>query len=143
MTDIDNNGTIDAAPDLREDGDVTVLTHPDHGEFRLRTEASERPSYVAFRWIHRLPDDGRDRPTLVEFRIEPRDTGMRLAVAESGFSGLQKPRAEWLRTAPTTTPAGIRARRGPSLHRGPVKGWRARAWPRCSPPSVTTPGGRS
>ena len=92
-----NDGTVDPEPDLREEGDITVVTHAEYGEFRLSTEASEPPSYVAFRWHHRLPDDGKERSTLVEFRIEPRPTGgVTLSVAESGFSLLQKPREEWL-----------------------------------------------
>ena len=91
------NGTVDADPDLRQEGDVTVLTHPEHGEFRLQTVAYEPPGYVAFRWHHRLPDDGVQRSTLVEFRIEPRDGGgVALHVAESGFSRLHKPREQWL-----------------------------------------------
>jgi uncharacterized protein YndB with AHSA1/START domain len=92
-----NEGTVDPEPDLRVEGDVTVVTHPKYGEFRLSTVASEPPTYVAFRWHHALPDDGKKRSTLVEFRIEQRDGGgVLLRVAESGFSGLQKPREEWL-----------------------------------------------
>lgn len=93
-----NEGEIDPEPDIRQEGELTVLTHPTHGEFRLATVASEPPGYVAFRWHHRLPDDGRQRSTLVEFRIEPRaGGGVLLHVAESGFSRLHKPREDWLK----------------------------------------------
>lgn len=93
-----NDGAIDPEPELRQEGEVTVVTHARHGEFRLAAVACEPPSYVAFRWHHRLPEDGRQRSTLVEFRIEPREGGgVTLSVAESGFAGLQKPREEWLR----------------------------------------------
>jgi uncharacterized protein YndB with AHSA1/START domain len=92
-----NDGTVEAEPDLRQEGDVTVVTHAEYGEFRLLTVEAQRPSYVAFRWMHRLPDDGKERSTLVEFRIEPRESGVTLKVAESGFSGLQKPREAWLK----------------------------------------------
>ncbi|SHH11067.1 Activator of Hsp90 ATPase homolog 1-like protein [Jatrophihabitans endophyticus] len=92
-----NNGEVDAEADLRRDGDVWVVTHPEHGEFRFETIESTPPSYVAHRWHHRLPDDGVDRATLVEFRIEDRPGGgVRLSVVESGFSLLHKPREQWL-----------------------------------------------
>ena len=88
-----NEGTVDAEPDVRVDGETTVLTHPRFGEFRLVTLESRPTSYVAYRWL----DPGADAGTLVEFRIEPREAGVVLSVAESGFSGLGKPREEWLR----------------------------------------------
>jgi len=91
-----NEGTVDPEPVLRVEGDVTVVTHPSYGEFRLVTVASHPPRSVSFRWLHALPDDGIERSTLVEFRIEPRDGGVVLHVAESGFSKLGKPREEWL-----------------------------------------------
>jgi len=93
-----NDGAIDPKPDVRQEGDLAVVTHPEYGEFRLQTVASEPPRYVAIRWHHQLPDDGARRSTLVEFRVEPRHAGgVTLSVVESGFSRLQKPREEWLR----------------------------------------------
>ncbi len=92
-----NDGQIVPDPDLRQEGDVMVLTDPTHGEFRLETIEARPPAYIAFRWHHRLPDDGIARSTLVEFTITERTGGgVTLAVAESGFSTLQKPREEWL-----------------------------------------------
>jgi uncharacterized protein YndB with AHSA1/START domain len=88
-----NEGTIDTEPEGVVDGDQTVVTHPTYGEFRLQTVESRPPSYVAFRWLDRDVDAG----TLVELWIEPRDAGVTLRVAESGFSRLGKPREEWLR----------------------------------------------
>ena len=73
---------------------------------------SRPPSYVSYRWTNPDADAG----TLVEFWIEPRDEGVTLRVAESGFSGLGKAREDWLK------------------HReGNVEGWRseleaARTW---------------
>ncbi len=69
------------------------MTHPAHGVFRLRILESRPPSYLSYRWL----DPGSDAGTLVEFWIEPRDEGVTLRVAESGFSTLGKPREEWLR----------------------------------------------
>jgi len=93
-----NDGTaVDPEPDIRSEDGFTVLTHPEYGEFRFETVASEPPSFVALRCHHDVPDDGKKRSTLVEFQIEPRaGGGVRLDVIESGFSGLQKPRADWL-----------------------------------------------
>lgn len=93
-----NDGTaVDPDPDIRTEGGFTIVTHPEHGEFRFETVTSEPPNYVALRWHHALPDDGKKRSTLVEFRIEANDAGgVRLNVIESGFSRLQKPRADWL-----------------------------------------------
>jgi uncharacterized protein YndB with AHSA1/START domain len=91
-----NDGTIDADPSLRREGDVTVVTHPQHGEFRLLTVEADRPSYISFRWLHAATDERPERSTLVEFRIVPLGRGVRLSVAESGFSGLSPERSVWL-----------------------------------------------
>ncbi|QDP94684.1 ATPase [Microlunatus elymi] len=92
-----NDGTeIDPEPDLRQEGDVTVVSSPKLGEYRMQTVASDPPHYVAIRWHHQLPDDGIKRSTLVEFRLEPQPDGVLLSVVESGFSKLQKPREDWL-----------------------------------------------
>ncbi len=87
-----NEGSVDPEPDVRVEGETTVLSHPTYGEFRLLTVESRPTSYVAYRWL----DQDSDAGTLVEFRIEPRDGGVTLSVAESGFSRLGKPRAAWL-----------------------------------------------
>jgi hypothetical protein len=88
-----NDGTVDPEPDVVVEGDEAVVTHPTHGVFRLRTLESRPTSYLSYRWV----DPGSDAGTLVEFWIEPRDGGVTLRVAESGFSTLGKPREEWLR----------------------------------------------
>ena len=77
---------------MRVEGDTAVLTHPTYGEFRLVTVETRPMSYVAFRWLDMDTDVG----TLVEFRLEPREGGVRLSVAESGFSRLGKAREEWI-----------------------------------------------
>jgi uncharacterized protein YndB with AHSA1/START domain len=91
-----NDGAVDDEPDLREEGDVTVLAHPAHGDFRLLTVGAERPSYVAFRWLHAATDERPERSTLVEFRIVPRGDGVTLSVTESGFASLSPDREQWL-----------------------------------------------
>src|ERR1700759_1364167 len=79
-----SEGAVDPAPDLRLEGETTVLTHPVYGEFRLETVESRPMSYVAYRWL----DVGVQGHTLVEFRIAPRPGGVVLSVTESGFSRL-------------------------------------------------------
>lgn len=88
-----NEGAVDPEPAVVVEGDEAVLTHPTYGVFRLRTLESRPPSYLAYRWLEQDTEEG----TLVEFWIEPRDGGVTLRVAESGFSTLGKPREEWLR----------------------------------------------
>jgi len=87
-----NEGEVDPEPDLDVTDDHAVLRHPAYGEFRLQVLASRPPSYVSYRWVN--PDA--DADTLVEFWIEPREGGVTLRVAESGFSALGKAREEWL-----------------------------------------------
>lgn len=82
-----NEHDVDPEPDLREEGGVTVLTHPRWGTFRLGTEQQDPPRYIAFRWI----DPGADTGTPVQFRIDDRpEGGVRLSVVESGFTELGK-----------------------------------------------------
>jgi len=88
-----NEGVVDPEPDLRVEGSATVVDHPTYGEFRFETVASRPPSYVAYRWL----DGDSGIGTLVEFQITPRDGGVTLAVAESGFSRLDKPREDWVK----------------------------------------------
>ncbi len=92
-----NQGAVDPSPDLTVDGSLAVLVHPEYGEFRLRTVASRPPSYLAYRWVEREPVGDEETSTLVEFRIEPRGTGVTLRVTESGFSLLGKPRDAWMK----------------------------------------------
>jgi hypothetical protein len=83
---------VDPEPDLVVTDDQAVLRHPAYGEFRLQVLASRPLSYVSYRWVNPDAEAG----TLVEFWIEPREGGVTLRVAESGFSGLGKSREEWL-----------------------------------------------
>jgi hypothetical protein len=92
-----NEGTIDPEPEHEDDGGDVVVTHPVHGEFRLRTVESRPTSYLSYRWVDRDETVPEETSTLVEFWIEPRPSGVTLRVAESGFSRLGKARADWLR----------------------------------------------
>ncbi|MGD6742374.1 ATPase [Streptomyces sp. BH106] len=93
-----NDGTVEAEPDIRYEGDVAVVRHASLGEFRFRTVELDKPRYAAFRWIgtpHRGETTG---STLVEFWIDERaEGGVTLRVVESGFSGLADDPAVWLK----------------------------------------------
>ena len=84
-----NDQEVEPDPVLRQEGDVHVLVHEKHGEFRLQTLDADRPRYVAFRWIDNVAPEG---GTTVEFWIDERPGGVTLRVAESGFTTLHKDR---------------------------------------------------
>ena len=92
-----NEGQILGNQVLERREDHDVVHDPVHGDFRIRTELLDPPRYAAFRW---LPQDGDDvlagASTLVEFRIEDRQGGVRLSVVESGFSTLSENREVWM-----------------------------------------------
>ncbi|MGV9853185.1 ATPase [Streptomyces sp. NPDC003442] len=93
-----NDGAVEADPDMRYEGDVTVVRHPTLGEFRFRTVTLDKPRYAAFRWIGTPFRDESTPSTLVQFWIDERDGGgVTLRVVESGFSGLADDPAAWLK----------------------------------------------
>jgi len=92
-----NDGTVDPEPDLRQEGDVTVVRHPEFGEFRFGTVALDKPRYASFRWLTGRNQQGAKGSTLVEFWIDERPGGVTLRVVESGFSGLFDEQEAWLK----------------------------------------------
>ncbi|HZA71766.1 MAG TPA: SRPBCC domain-containing protein [Propionibacteriaceae bacterium] len=85
-----NQGTVVSNPVLEGDGAVTVLRHPEYGDWRFRTITLDRPRYAAFRWL-----GDNDQSTLVEFWITDRNgAGVTLRVVESGFIRLGD--ADWM-----------------------------------------------
>lgn len=93
-----NDGEVEAEPDLRHEGDVTVVRHSSLGEFRFRTVELDKPRYASFRWIGTPYRDDSAPSTLVEFWIDERDGGgVTLRVVESGFSTLADDPAAWLK----------------------------------------------
>lgn len=84
-----NSGTI-RPHEISTEGDVSVVTDPEHGTFRIRTEQLGPPRYAAFRWLGGSADGDSDSPTsLVEFWIEDRlPSGVTLRVVESGLAAL-------------------------------------------------------
>lgn len=70
---------------------VTMLAkNPDFGEFYVRVEKVQAPTYVAYRWASAFPGEELrdDNSTLVEFTLTAEDGKTRLRVVESGFAAL-------------------------------------------------------
>jgi hypothetical protein len=85
-----NDGDVDPEPQLREDGDLVVLAHPEWGDFALQVVERREPGYAAYRWRSAPATDLDDASTLVELWVEQRVGGVVLKVAESGFTQLSE-----------------------------------------------------
>ncbi|YBV96732.1 SRPBCC family protein [Phyllobacteriaceae bacterium JZ32] len=70
------------------------ITHPgyEHVKWEATIKRMDRPHYFSFTWHPYAVDPDVDysgeKPTLVEFRLEPISAGTRLTVVESGFDAL-------------------------------------------------------
>ena len=68
-----------------------AITHPGYEHVTMTVTVAEMtpPKLFSFRWLPYAIDPNVDysgeEPTLVEFRLEPREGGTRLTVVESGF----------------------------------------------------------
>jgi uncharacterized protein YndB with AHSA1/START domain len=71
-------------------GESLVVRHSEHGDFPMRVEKVDPPTYLAYRWVSAFPGEElrEDNSTLVEFFLTPEGGGTRLRVVESGFAGL-------------------------------------------------------
>jgi uncharacterized protein YndB with AHSA1/START domain len=71
-------------------GELMVAKNPHHGDFPVRVEKVEPPSYVAYRWTSAFPGQElrEDNSTLVEFTLTAEGDKTRLRVVESGFAAL-------------------------------------------------------
>lgn len=76
------------------------ITYPgyEHLKWQATVTAMEAPRRFAFTWHPYAVDPDRDYsdepPTLVEFRLEPAETGTRLTVIESGFDAIPAARRD-------------------------------------------------
>jgi uncharacterized protein YndB with AHSA1/START domain len=74
------------------------ITYPgyEHLKWECKVVAMEPEKRFAFTWhpyaINPQVDYAKEQPTLVEFKLEPRDSGTHLTLIESGFCGLPKER---------------------------------------------------
>ncbi|SCG59048.1 SRPBCC domain-containing protein [Micromonospora halophytica] len=80
-------------PGSAKEGDSVLAKNPQFGEFPVRVEKVEPPTYVAYRWASAFPGQElrEDNTTLVEFTLIPEGDGTRLRVVESGFAALAAP----------------------------------------------------
>ncbi|MFD8526618.1 SRPBCC domain-containing protein [Streptosporangium canum] len=75
---------------VAEEGGSTVAKNAEYGDFPVRVERVEPPTYVAYRWASAFPGEElrEDNSTLVEFTLIPEGDKTRLRVVESGFAAL-------------------------------------------------------
>ncbi|MEU7991040.1 SRPBCC domain-containing protein [Streptosporangium canum] len=75
---------------VAREGMSLVAKNPDLGEFSVRVEKAEPPTYVAYRWAGAFPGEepSADNSTVVEFTLSTEGGKTRLRVVESGFAAL-------------------------------------------------------
>lgn len=72
------------------EGESVVAKNAQHGDFPVRVEKVEPPTYVAYRWASAFAGQElrEDNSTLVEFTLTEEGGKTRLRVVESGFAAL-------------------------------------------------------
>ncbi|MFI0451775.1 SRPBCC domain-containing protein [Actinomadura sp. 6N118] len=75
------------------EGETMVATNPEYGDFPVRVEKVQPPTYLAYRWASTVREEGKqelreDNSTLVEFTLTAEGDKTRLRVVESGFATL-------------------------------------------------------
>jgi uncharacterized protein YndB with AHSA1/START domain len=72
------------------EGESMVAKNVECGDFPVRVEKVEPPTYLAYRWASAFPGEElrEDNSTLVEFTLTPEGDTTRLRVVESGFAAL-------------------------------------------------------
>ncbi|MET7861464.1 SRPBCC domain-containing protein [Streptomyces sp. NPDC005318] len=75
---------------VAEEGASMVAKNAEYGDFPVRVEKVEPPTYLAYRWASAFPGEElrEDNSTLVEFTLTPEGDKTRLRVVESGFATL-------------------------------------------------------
>jgi uncharacterized protein YndB with AHSA1/START domain len=75
---------------VAKEGESMVAKNATHGDFPVRVEKVEPPTYLAYRWASAFPGQElrEDNSTLVEFTLTPEGDKTRLRVVESGFAAL-------------------------------------------------------
>ncbi|GAA2415512.1 SRPBCC domain-containing protein [Nonomuraea africana] len=73
-----------------KEGESMVAKNAEYGDFPVRVEKVEPPTYVAYRWASAFPGEElrEDNSTLVEFTLTQEGDKTRLRVVESGFAAL-------------------------------------------------------
>jgi uncharacterized protein YndB with AHSA1/START domain len=75
---------------VAREGETMVAKNPAYGDFPVRVERVEPPTYLAYRWASAFPGEElrEDNSTLVEFTLSTEGGKTRLRVVESGFAAL-------------------------------------------------------
>ncbi|WP_336317719.1 SRPBCC domain-containing protein [Streptomyces lavendofoliae] len=75
---------------VAREGESMVARNPEHGDFPVRVEKVQPPTYLAYRWTSAFPGQElrEDNSTLVEFTLSREGDGTLLRVVESGFAAL-------------------------------------------------------
>ena len=75
---------------VAEEGTSMVAKNAEYGDFPVRVEKVEPPTYLAYRWASAFPGEElrEDNSTLVEFTLAAEGGKTRLRVVESGFAAL-------------------------------------------------------
>ncbi|NYT96213.1 SRPBCC domain-containing protein [Salinispora sp. H7-4] len=75
---------------VAKEGESMTARNPEYGDFPIRVEKVQRPTYVAYRWASAFPGEDlrEDNSTLVEFTLSAEGDKTRLRVVESGFAAL-------------------------------------------------------
>ncbi len=75
---------------VAKEGESMVARNAEYGDFPVRVEKVEPPTYLAYRWASAFPGEElrEDNSTLVEFTLTSEGDKTRLRVVESGFAAL-------------------------------------------------------
>jgi uncharacterized protein YndB with AHSA1/START domain len=75
---------------VAKEGESIVAKNAEYGDFPVRVEKVEPPTYLAYRWANAFPGEElrEDNSTLVEFTLTQEGDKTRLRVVESGFAAL-------------------------------------------------------
>ncbi len=75
---------------VAREGASMVAENAEYGDFPVRVERVDPPTYVAYRWASAFPGSElrEDNTTLVEFSLTQEGEKTRLRVVESGFGAL-------------------------------------------------------
>jgi uncharacterized protein YndB with AHSA1/START domain len=86
-----DEGTVSGT--VAREGESVRAKNQQYGEFPVRTEKVQAPTYISYRWASAFPgEDLREgNSTLIEFTLTAEEGGTRLRVVESGFAALSGP----------------------------------------------------
>ncbi|WP_371619355.1 SRPBCC domain-containing protein [Streptomyces sp. NBC_00454] len=86
----DDAGLTVLAGTVAKEGESVVASNAQYGDFPVRVEKVDPPTYLAYRWASAFPGQelSEDNSTLVEFTLTREGDKTRLRVVESGFATL-------------------------------------------------------